>query len=220
MPSTVPGVSSCGEERKLISVRCLLLLLAFSTLAMAEERAQLQITTTPAGAAITIDGQLVGLSPRTEALAPGVHTLTAELSGALTSQTLSLTEGERRKVTIELQPVLSPRPAPIAGLITTAAGALSLGVGLLLQIPAREAGQQVHLLFERGGGWDDAAQRLERAGLSAQGWSSFFTGAGLVVIASGLIVTGIQLFGPRADLPGLVLLPTPQGAVLTWGTRW
>ncbi|MDP2269253.1 MAG: PEGA domain-containing protein [Archangium sp.] len=201
-------------------MRCVSLLLVASTFVMAEERAQLVITTTPAGAAITIDGQLVGLSPRTESLAAGVHTVTAELSGAMTSQTLSLAEGETRKLSIALDAVLPPRPAPVAGLITTAAGALSFGVGLLLQIPAREAGQQVHLLFERGGAWDASAQRLEQAGLSAQGWSFFFTGAGVAVIASGLLVTGLQLFGHRTDFPTLALLPTPQGGLLTWSTRW
>ncbi len=187
---------------------------------MAEDRAQLIITTTPTGAAITIDGQLVGLSPRTESLAPGVHTLTVELAFALTTQTIALAEGETRKLTIALPPVLTPRPAPIAGLITAAGGALSFGLGLLLQIPAREAGQQVHLLFERGGAWDTTAQRLEQSGLSAQGWSFFFTGAGLAVITSGLVVTFAQLFGRRTDLPSLVLLPTWQGGMLTWSTRW
>lgn len=201
-------------------MRCVSLLLVISTLAMAEDQAQLVITTTPAGAAITIDGQLVGLSPRTESLAPGVHTLTAELAGASTSQTISVATGETRKLTIALERVLSPRPAPLEGLITTAAGALSFGLGLLLQIPAREAGQRVHRLFERGGAWDATAQRLEQSGLSAQGWSYFFTGAGIGIFASGLIVTGLQLFGSRADPPGLVLLPTPHGGLLTWSTRW
>ena len=201
-------------------MRCVSLLLVVSTIAMAEERAQLIITTTPAGAAITIDGQLVGLAPRTESLAPGVHTLTAEISGAITSQTLSLAEGETRRLTIALHAVLPPRPAPVAGLITTAAGALSFGLGLLLQIPAREAGQQVHLLFERGGAWDTTARRLEQSGLSAQGWSYFFTGAGVAAIASGLLVTGLQLFGRRTDFPTVALLPTPQGGLLTWSARW
>ena len=202
-------------------MRCVSLGFVISTLAMAEERAQLQITTTPTGAAITVDGQLVGLSPRTESLSAGVHTLTVELAGAITTQTLALTEGETRKLTIELNPALTPRPAPVAGLITTAAGALSFSLGLLLQIPAREAGQQVRLLFERGGAWDTTAQRLEQSGLSAQGWSYFFTGAGVAVITSGLIVTGLQLFGRRTELPGLVLLlPTSRGGLLTWSTCW
>ena len=180
----------------------------------------LHIETVPPGAALTIDGALVGLSPRTETLTPGVHTLTADLGGATTSQTISLFDGEARKLTLSLIASRPPRPAPVAGLVTLGGGALAFGLGLLLQVPAREAGNQVKLLFERGGGWDDGARKLEDNGLSAQNWSWFFTGAGLAVMASGLVVCGIQLFGHRSELPMLVLLPTRDGALAAWGTRW
>ena len=180
----------------------------------------LHVETVPPGAAISIDGALVGLSPRTETLTPGVHTLTAELGGATISSTISLTEGEERKLTVSLHAWLPPRPAPVAGLVTFGGGALAFGLGLLLQIPAREAGRAVKVLFDRGGGWDDGAQKLEAQGLSAQTWSWFFTGAGLAVMASGLVVSGVQLFGHRTDLPMLVLLPTRDGALVSWGARW
>ena len=180
----------------------------------------LHVETVPPGAAISIDGALVGLSPRTETLPPGVHTLTAELGGATTSQTISLVEGEERKLTLSLIASLPPRPAPVAGLVTFGGGALAFGLGMLLQISAREAGAMVKLLFERGGGWDDGARKLEADGLSAQTWSWFFTGAGLAVMASGLVVSGVQLFGHRTDLPMLVLLPTRDGALVSWGARW
>ena len=75
-------------------------------------------------------------------------------------------------------------------------------------------------LFVQGGGWDANAEKLEQAGLSAQGWSWFFTGAGLAVMASGLIVTGVQLFGPRTDLPMLAFVPLAGGGLLSWGLRW
>lgn len=182
--------------------------------------AQLHIVTTPPGAAISIDGVLVGLSPRSETLRPGVHTLTAELSGANRSLTISLAAGEERKVVVALALPQTPRPAPVVGLVTFAGGALSFGLGLLLQLPARAASREVSLLFERGGGWDDQAEQLEQGGLSAQGWSWFFTGAGAAVMASGLIVTALELFGARPDLPALTFVPLQGGGAFSWGARW
>ena len=198
------------------------LIVLLSALAQGEEPqpAVLHLLTNPPGAAITIDGKLVGLSPRSETLSPGVHTLSAEQSGASSSQTISLIAGEERKLTLFIVPPLTPRAAPVAGLITFGGGALVFGLGLLLQLPAREAGRAVSLLYQRGGGWDDPAQRLEQAGLSAQTWSWFFAGAGVAVMASGLIVLGVQLFGRRADLPVLVLVPLSGGGVLGWGATW
>ncbi|MDP1825227.1 MAG: PEGA domain-containing protein [Archangium sp.] len=184
------------------------------------DRSLLIVATSPPGAAITIDGVLAGLSPRSETLAPGVHTVTAELQGAVVSQTISLVAGEERRLTLSLVHAFPPRPAPIAGLVTLGGGALGFGLGLLLQLPARAAGREVSLLYERGGGWDESARRLEASGLSAQTWSWFFTGAGVAVMAAGLLVTGLQLFGPRTDLPALVFVPTSGGGVLSWGARW
>lgn len=182
--------------------------------------AEVHIVTTPPGAAISVDGALVGLSPRTETLKPGVHTLTAELAGAVASQTLSVTEDEVRTVTLALVAVASPPlPFPVIGAVTFSAGALALGAGLWLQGPAREASQQVSGLYQHGGGWDAQAQEVEAAGLRAQTWSWFLTGTGAVVMASGLLAAGFELFGHR-QLPVLVLLPQASGALLCWGVRW
>lgn len=198
------------------------LLVLLSALAQGEEPqpAVLHLSTSPPGAAITIDGKLVGLSPRSETLSPGVHTLSAEQSGAIAAQTISLIEGEERKLTLFILPPLTPRTAPVAGLVTFGGGALVFGLGLLLQLPAREAGREVSLLYQRGGGWDDQAQRLEQSGLSAQTWSWFLAGAGVAIMASGLVVMGVQLFGRRADLPVLALSPIFGGGLLTWGANW
>lgn len=202
--------------------RLLSLLLVFPAAAFAvePEQAELRITTSPPGAAITLDGVLVGISPRTERVAAGVHTLTAERSGAVSAQTLSVTAGEVRPVTLSLEALLAPpRPFPLKGTLTFGGGALALGLGLLLQEPARAAGRQVSLLYEKGGGWDGPAREVEAAGLRAQTWSWFFTGAGLAAMASGLVVTGLEWFGHR-DLPLLVVLPQVGGGLLCWGGRW
>lgn len=211
-------------RRSLLLVRYLLsvlLVLSAAASAVEPDRAELHVTTSPPGAAITLDGALVGLSPRTETLSPGVHTLTAELSGALTSQTVSLVAGATRAVTLSLVPLTPPaRPFPVIGTVTFGGGALALGVGLLLRFPAQAAGRAVSGLSQRGGSWDDQARELEAAGLRAQSRSWFFTGAGLAVMASGLIVAGLEWFGHRTGMPALVLLPTAGGGMLSWGARW
>lgn len=197
----------------------LLLVLPAAAFAVEPDRAEVRITTSPPGAAVTLDGTLVGLAPRTETLSPGVHTLTAELSGALCSQTISLAAGETRLVTLTLVPLTAPaRPFPVIGSVTFGGGALVLGVGLLLRIPAQAAGRAVSVLYQRGGSWDAQARELEASGLRAQTWSWFFTGAGVAVMASGLIVTALELFGHHPALPALVLVPTAGGGILSWST--
>jgi hypothetical protein len=197
-----------------------MLVLPASALAAESERAEVRVTTSPPGAAITLDGALVGIAPRTETLSPGVHTVTAELSGAVTTQTLSLRAGEVRTVTLSLVPLNPPRAFPVVGAVTFGGGALALGLGLLLRIPAHTAGLAVSGLYQSGGRWDDQALQLEQAGLSAQTWSWFFTGAGVAVMASGLIVAGLELFGHRSEIPSLVFVPLSGGGVLGWATRW
>ncbi len=189
-------------------------------LAQPSGTARLQIVTTPPGAVISIDGELAGLAPREEVLRPGVHTVVAELKGALTvSETVSVVEGEARVLRLSLSPEApGPRELPVAGLITTGLGAVVMTGGLLLRFPAEDAARQVSALYRRGGGWDDAAAQLELQGLSAQSWSWIFTGAGAAILASGLIVTAVQWFGPA--MPRLAVVPAAGGATVVWGAAW
>lgn len=180
----------------------------------------LLVVSVPQGAVISIDGALMGLAPRTETLAPGVHTVTAELGDAQVQQTLTLAPGQQRTLTLRLAPAVVPRPFPTAGVLTSAGGAALLGVGLLLRIPAHEAGVRVSALYRQGGGWDQAASALESAGVSAQTWSWICTVAGAGVLASGLVVTALQLFGGLGSPPPLALLVSPQGAMLAWSGNW
>ncbi len=200
----------------------LMLLVLAPLLAVADEPrpARLRIVTSPEAAAITIDGHLAGLSPRDEVLAPGVHTLVAELAGAPTlTQTFSLAEGEVR--TLKLAFSSGPgtaTPFPVAGLVTGLAGGAALTVGLLLRFAAEDAARQVNALTDRGGGWDQGGQQREAAGLRAQTWSWFFTGAGSALLASGLVVLVLQLRGP--GLPTLTLVPTGGGAFVSGSFAW
>jgi hypothetical protein len=103
-------------------------------------------------------------------------------------------------------------------LITTGLGAVVMAGGLLLRFPAEDAARKVSALYRRGGGWDDAAAQLELQGLGAQSWSWIFTGAGAAIVASGLIVTAVQWFGPA--MPRLAVVPAAGGATVVWGGAW
>ena len=221
MPTRPRGFFRFGRTLARVRWPLLLLVCSISARAVEPDRAELHIATSPPAAAITLDGALVGISPRVETLNPGVHTLTAELSGAVTTQTISLVPGEVRSVTLSLVPLESPpRPFPVIGALTFGGGAVALGVGLLLRIPAHDFGLKVSGLYQSGGRWDEQALELEAAGLSAQTWSWFFTGAGAAVMASGLVVAGLELFGLRSALPSLVFVPARGGGVLGWAARW
>jgi hypothetical protein len=197
-------------------------LVLLSLLSQAPERATVHVITTPAESVISIDGELKGLAPRDEQLMPGVHTVLAELNGAqATSVTISVVAGEERTLKLELLPEhASPRPFPVAGVVTAGGGVLVLTLGLLLRIPAEAAGRQVTALYARGGGWDDAAREIEAQGLSAQTWSWFFTGAGAGITASGLIVAAVQWLAPQAPLPRLTFTPLLGGGYARWSVEW
>ena len=66
--------------------------------------AELTVDSKPQGAAVTLDGQAIGVTPVTRApLLPGPHTLHLSLAGyAEISQTVTLTPGDRRFLEISL----------------------------------------------------------------------------------------------------------------------
>jgi hypothetical protein len=200
------------------AVRLHALVLVLSAAAPAED-ATLRIVTDPAGAAVSLDGALVGLSPREERLEPGVHTITVERSGVAVTETLSLTPGEQRTVRLRLTALVTrPRPFPVAGAVTFCGGSLALVAGLLLQGPAREAAAQVSLLYARGGGWDAAARQVEAQGLAAQTWSNVLLWGGAGVMLSGVVTAVLELMVKAP--PALAVFPVSGGAGLSWGARW
>jgi serine/threonine-protein kinase len=69
---------------------------------------QLEILTSPSGAAVSIDGKLLGRAPLNKAAAAGSHKLEAVLEGYQPAEkSLTLTQGTPANITLELQP-LSP----------------------------------------------------------------------------------------------------------------
>lgn len=74
-------------------------------------RVTVRLETEPGGAALRVDGELVGTSPRTEALAPGPHLVEASLEGyASISRTVEVAE-DAAPVRLELM-AASPTPGP------------------------------------------------------------------------------------------------------------
>lgn len=182
---------------------------------------KLLIRTSADEAVITIDGETRGLAPRTETLAPGVHTIVAETKDAPpVSQTVSLTSGETRTLTLSFIPPARARPFPTVGTVMVATGGLIVAGGLLLRGPAEEAARKTSAAFQRGGGWDEFAQRLEHNGLVAETWSWLLLGLGVTTVVSGVVVGVLEHFGTPESGPKLVLAPIRGGAwvggVFTW----
>lgn len=182
---------------------------------------KLLIRTSAEEAVITIDGETRGLAPRTETLAPGVHTIVAETKDAPpVEQTVSLASGETRTITLSFISPARARPFPTVGTVMVATGALVIASGLLLRGPAEEAAMKTSAAFQRGGGWDEFAQRIEHDGLVAETWSWLLIGLGATTVVSGVVVGIIEHFGAPNSGPKLVFAPTRGGAfvggVFTW----
>jgi tetratricopeptide (TPR) repeat protein len=74
---------------------------------------QLTVTSAPPGAALTVDGSAVGITPWTGEIAPGSHRLDFRLSGREpASRALELPADRAIDVAIELAPAAAPSPAP------------------------------------------------------------------------------------------------------------
>lgn len=194
-----------------------------SSLAAAQEVApgKLLIRTSAEEAVITVDGETRGLAPRTESLAPGVHTVVAETKDAPpVTQTVSIASGETRTVTLSFVPAARARPFPVVGTIMVATGGLIIASGLLLRGPAEDAARKTTEAFQRGGGWDAFAQRIEHDGLAAETWSWLLIGLGVTTVVSGVVVGIIEHFGAPDSGPKLVIAPTRGGAFVGGVFSW
>ena len=183
--------------------------------------AEVHLETTPPDAAVTVDGALQGLAPRTERLPPGVHVFTFEHPDARTStMTVQLVPGERRTVRVALSPEHPRVVVPLAGTATLLGGLAVLTAGLLLRFDAEAHAREVEALARRGGVWDARGRALEQAGFAAQAWSWGLVVTGSAISAAGVLTTLIQLLRTEPAAPALTLAPLPGGACATWSLAW
>jgi len=93
----------------------------------AAEAGQVALTTTPAGASVTIDGMPVGVTPLTYALPPGGHAIGISLAGhASAARAITIQRGETATLAVDLARV-GPRKRKLPLLLLGAGGAVLLG---------------------------------------------------------------------------------------------
>lgn len=191
-----------------------------SLTARSQAPARLFISSEPPDGVVTIDGELRGLAPRVEHLAPGVHTVTVERAGQVRSITVSLVADDRRslRVTFSTQP--AEREFPTAGVATALGGAVVLTAGLLLRFQAEADARTIERFFRAGGVWDERTDAIQRSGQAAQTWSWILTATGGLTFLAGVMVSALQLFDRSPSPPRLTVVPLRDGALLSWSATW
>jgi hypothetical protein len=103
----------------------------------------LQVTTTPPGAAVNLDGTLRGMAPlRIASLAPGGHTIVVANAYRTVSQHVTITPGETTTLLVPLgqapaqpaPPPAQPAPPPAAAAPAPAVGWVAVAAGIELQV--------------------------------------------------------------------------------------
>ncbi len=119
---------------------------------LAEQDGTLALTTSPAGAVVTLDGKSLGLTPLSKAVRPGKHTLAVTLAAhGPVEQSVEVKAGETTQLALVLtpDPVTAPPPTvaaeapaddaswrPIAGWSAVGVGVALVGLGVAFNVAA------------------------------------------------------------------------------------
>lgn len=180
------------------------------------------IETRPAGAIVSVDGDVGAASPRTVQLKPGTHEMVARLAGHSPARTdVVVQPGEPRNVKLELVAVnagvvaVPSRPFPVVGVSLLSAGLIAGGLGVYFAAQASAASSQV-TTFARPGAvtWDQQWANTERAGLDQQLAARVLFGGGGALALSGVIAIIINAVAEpvKPTAATLLILPSPTGA--------
>ncbi|MCA9658729.1 MAG: PEGA domain-containing protein [Myxococcales bacterium] len=94
----------------------------------------LAVATTPAGAEVTIDGEVIGAAPFERVMTPGRHRLEIRHPGHVGAvQEVSVVDGVRTELRVELTPTPTPKVCRLPGVLALAGGVplVAGGIGLL-----------------------------------------------------------------------------------------
>jgi tetratricopeptide (TPR) repeat protein len=180
----------------------------------------LQIDASPP-ARILLDGQDRGLTPQSIPVQPGEHSLTLSADDhRAQALTVAVNPGERRAVSILLNPVESYDTLAWIGWGTAATGLLSLGGGIWLAGEAQDTYDDAQSLQAQR---DPARFRdLRTQGEQERDLAQLFTwgGGALIGVGLGLVLTSWLLVDDAPEQPaaGLLLWLSPQQAGAAW--RW
>lgn len=192
---------------------------------------EITVETDPRDAVLMLDGKLAGLSPTKVEMMPGSHELIAELDGYQSARTDVIVEaGKPRTVKLKLVPGGASSSSggggggrfPVVGVVLFGAGVVSAGLGVLFAVQSGNASRQVSEFYRIGGPWDPMRVTVEQGGLRDQTLAGVFIGISAATIIGGVIATIVTLAGgsSEASEASFLLLPSPNGAVATWSTRF
>lgn len=181
-------------------------------------RGRLEISSTPPGAAVSVDGRAVGVTPYQREAFTGAHAVALTRTGFTPYQGEATVEpGQTATVTATLEQAAGPEPAPVAltqppppgrPKARLIAGGVTLGAGVILGAFGASA------LYARGrcDGFVDAE--------SCQRYETGIVGGALLGVGAALAVTGVVLLalpGERAKQVRVALAPQRGGAWLSLG---
>lgn len=196
---------------------------------LAEQDGTLALTTSPAGAVVTLDGKSLGLTPLSKAVRPGRHTLAVTLAAhAPVEQAVEVKAGETTQLALVLTPdpasapppaamdTTAPDPAPgwrpIAGWSAVGVGVALVGMGVAFNVAANDTVDEAATL-RRG----DEAEHATLGDDLDQQKALMYVGYGL---GAALVAGGVAVLlwpeGDAGEAPAASLSVGP-GAVFVGG---
>lgn len=156
------------------------------------EVGQLSLTSTPAGAQVTIDGTRVGVTPLTHPLAPGAHRISLALAGHSDAESsVTIAQGETSALAIDL----ARAPRSKLPLVAVGVGSAVLVTGIVLYVSSEE----------------DTGDKPEYRDTKALGVMFGVVGLAAVGVGAYYLLRG----GHAAEGPTVAVVP--GGATVGWG---
>ena len=205
---------------------------------LASNRTSLELKTTPAGALVVMDGNVMGFSDLSFSLLPGRHNLKLTLSGFQElHRVLDLVDGQAAEVNVTLQPeepaAVPARPAPSTAALLRQSGEEDDSGAPRWRAPAILGGAGAALLATGGiflyTGRDQPRGELQEArNLSTPGVVCLALGGAAVAGGIGLYVWRRAVARPRtapaatspAASTSVSALPLPGGLAAAFATRF
>jgi hypothetical protein len=164
--------------------------LAVKLEALASGPSTLQLTSDPAGAVVTLDGEIVGTTPLEVPVIPGKQIVRVSLEGYIAvEREVTFVEGVRENLEFTLEKLPSRLPGRAFGASMVAIGAAGLGTGLAF---TALHGEENQLACSAAEGTKDEAGNCKYL------WDTKWVGASVGIVGAGLLTAGIVVLIDKA----------------------
>ena len=153
--------------------------------ALARGPASLKVESTPAGAVVTIDGEVAGTTPLDRPSLPGKHVIRVSAEGYIAvEREVTSVEGVDEQIAFELEKVPSKLPGATWGWVSLGVGAAGLATGLAF---VAIDGEENQLACDAGEGTRDADGDCKYL------WDTKWPGAGASIAGAALLTLGVTI---------------------------